>query len=182
MGLLQHTALGAHRITISPKLALRQLYDSGRVGEQPNQESAASWATLPGVRKSMQANRPRDTVGEASLRSALHRVGLRFRKHYRPLPFLRCEADVAFPKLRLAVFFDGCFWHGCPDHGTRPVAHGDWWGRKLDNNKVRDEQNAERLREAGWTVVRVWEHENEQEAVAKIKAAVSSLQSPTLNG
>jgi DNA mismatch endonuclease (patch repair protein) len=91
------------------------------------------------------------------------------------LPYLRCEADVVFPKIRLAVFLDGCFWHGCPEHATRPVAHGEWWGRKLDRNKVRDEQNGERLRQAGWTVLRIWVHESQQTAVARIKALVGEL-------
>src|ERR1700681_3533797 len=73
---------------------------------------SASWASSSGIRKSMQSNRGKDTALEVSFRSRLHRAGLRFRKHRHPLPDFRCEADVVFPRERLAIFIDGCFWHG----------------------------------------------------------------------
>lgn len=103
----------------------------------------------------MQSNRPKDTSLELAVRSALHREGLRFRKNARPLAELRCVADITFPALRLAVFVDGCFWHGCPQHATRPAINREWWAEKLDRNIERDRLNDDRLGSAGWTVVHV---------------------------
>lgn len=113
----------------------------------------------------MQGNRSRDTRPEAAVRSALHRRGLRFRKHSQPLPGLRCHADIVFRRARVAVFIDGCFWHGCPDHGRRPGTNAKYWNVKLQRNIDRDKRNDAALADAGWTVVRAWEHE-EPEAVA----------------
>lgn len=84
---------------------------------------AGSWASSAGVRKSTQWTRPKETALEVGLRSALHRAGFRFRKHVRPIPELRCLADVVFSRERLAMFIDGCFWHGCPVHATRPATN-----------------------------------------------------------
>lgn len=106
----------------------------------------------------MRGNRS-ESAKERALRSALHASGRRFRKNYAPLASLRCRVDVAFPKQRLAVFVDGCFWHRCPLHGSDPKANGNWWQAKLDGNVARDKRNDEILRQAGWTVLRVWEHE-----------------------
>src|SRR4051812_10584935 len=107
----------------------------------------------------MQGNRSRDTRPEVAVRSALHRRGLRFRKHTRPLPGLKCEADAVFPRERVAVFIDGCFWHGCPEHGKRPGEPGSYWHAKRERNAARDRRNDRALEAAGWLVVRVWEHE-----------------------
>lgn len=123
----------------------------------------------------MQSNRPRDTALEVAVRSALHRSGLRFRKHRRPVEGLRCEADVVFPTERLAVFFDGCFWHGCPLHATRPATNQEWWARKLDRNMQRDRDNTHLLQESGWTVLRLWEHEDLASAARKVSGALSEL-------
>jgi DNA mismatch endonuclease (patch repair protein) len=108
----------------------------------------------------MQLQASRDTEPERKLRSALHKRGLRFRVHVRPLPGVRREADVVFPKARVAVFVDGCFWHGCPDHASWPKANADWWREKIEANRRRDADTDERLREAGWTAVRMWTHED----------------------
>ncbi len=135
-------------------------------------ERGESWALDEGTRRSMVANRGRDTNPEVLLRSALHRAGLRYRKHRRPLASLRCEADVVFPSERVAVFLDGCFWHGCPDHGSSPAANGEWWRRKLQGNQDRDRRNDATLRAAGWQVVRVWEHEAPATAVERIRAVL----------
>jgi DNA mismatch endonuclease, patch repair protein len=123
----------------------------------------------------MQSNRSRDTALEVVIRSALHREGLRFRKHKRPVDDLRCEADVVFPSERLAVFIDGCFWHGCPVHATRPATNSGWWASKLDGNKERDRLNDHRLRAAGWTVVRIWEHESPNVAAQMVSHQVAQL-------
>jgi DNA mismatch endonuclease, patch repair protein len=108
----------------------------------------------------MQLQASRDTAPERKLRSALHKIGLRFRIHVRPLAGVRREADVVFPKARVAVFVDGCFWHGCPDHASWPKANADWWREKIEGNRRRDADTDERLRQAGWTVVRMWTHED----------------------
>lgn len=120
----------------------------------------------------MQSNRGKDTGPELRVRSALHCRGLRFRKHVRPLPDLRCTADVVFPRLRIAVFIDGCFWHGCPIHASRPVSNAEWWAAKLDGNRERDERNTAALAAAGWLCLRVWEHESVDEVCTAVLAAV----------
>lgn len=108
----------------------------------------------------MRANRRSGTRPEVAVRSALHRAGLRFRKDF-PVPVQggRVRPDVVFTRARLAVFIDGCFWHSCPVHGTRPRANADFWAAKLKGNNERDRRDTGRLEEAGWTVLRVWEHE-----------------------
>jgi len=119
----------------------------------------------------MQANRRADTRPELELRSALHARGLRFRKDY-PLsvPGRRSiRVDVVFTRARLAVFVDGCFWHGCPEHGLIPKANAGYWIPKLTRNRERDQQNNDALEAEGWTVVRVWEHEPVDEAATRIE-------------
>ena len=131
-----------------------------------------SWASSPGVRRSMQSNRPRDTKLELRVRSALHRSGLRFRKNVRPIPDIRCVADVVFPRERVAVFIDGCFWHSCPLHRTAPRSHGEWWRAKLEATMARDRANTHALEQAGWSVVRVWEHEPDDDIVTAVRERV----------
>ena len=107
----------------------------------------------------MQGNRKRDTRPELALRSELHRRGLRYRVDTRPLKSLRCRADIVFPRQKVAVFVDGCFWHGCPEHGTSPKTNAAYWSAKIARNVERDRLNEAELSAAGWVVVRVWEHE-----------------------
>lgn len=125
-------------------------------------------------RRRMERQRRRDTGPELALRKALWARGLRYRVDYRVLPGLRRRADVAFIGPRVAVFVDGCFWHRCPDHGTTPRANREWWVRKLEGNVERDRDTDARLRDAGWFVVRVWEHEDAAVAVARVERAVRS--------
>lgn len=106
----------------------------------------------------MRANRSRDTKPEIALRRELHRRGFRYRTNYRPLSSLRRTADVAFTKARLAVFIDGCFWHGCPDHYTAPIKNSEFWADKVSRNRERDAETNARLRLADWNVLRIWEH------------------------
>jgi DNA mismatch endonuclease, patch repair protein len=120
----------------------------------------------------MKAQRSRDTGVERALRSALHARGLRFRVDYR-LPESRRRADIAFPKLRIAVFCDGCFWHGCPHHATWPRENADWWRAKIEANRTRDADTDRRLDELGWASVRVWEHEQPGHAAERVAHAVS---------
>lgn len=113
----------------------------------------------PAVSRRMAATRSRDNPGERALRSELHRRGIRFRVHYRVLEGTRRTVDIAFPRAKVAVFRDGCFWHGCPIHGTQPRNNAAWWRAKIDGNRARDRDTDERLRKLGWRVVRVWEHD-----------------------
>jgi DNA mismatch endonuclease (patch repair protein) len=123
----------------------------------------------------MQANRSRDTQPELELRSALHRGGLRFFTHRRPYSDFRCRADVVFPRLRVAVFIDGCFWHRCPKHGTSPRANAKYWRPKLARNVARDRAVDTELAGAGWTVLRVWEHDVEGPGLARVAAKIQRL-------
>lgn len=107
----------------------------------------------------MLANRGKDTGPELAVRRLLHAQGLRYRVDFRLAPPLRARADVVFTRQRIAVFIDGCFWHGCPIHATSPKANSDYWGPKLARNIERDRETAVALAERGWTVLRFWEHE-----------------------
>lgn len=108
----------------------------------------------------MLGNRRSNTKPEVALRSALHAAGLRFRKDYRiDAGGVRVKPDIVFPRAKVAVFVDGCFWHCCPIHGTQPKRNSDYWTPKLARNVERDRENDAALGEAGWMVVRVWEHE-----------------------
>lgn len=121
----------------------------------------------------MQAQRSWDTKPELALRRELHRRGLRYFVHRRPLPGLRREADVVFPRAQVAVFLDSCYWHGCPDHASWPKAHADWWRAKIERTRARDRDTDERLREAGWVALRVWEHESPVDAAARVATVLA---------
>lgn len=100
-------------------------------------------------------------------------MGLRYRVHVPPLPSLRRKADIVFPRARVAVFIDGCFWHGCPEHGRRRHEVNEWyWPEKIARNQRRDADTNARLREAGWTVVRIWEHEPAHVAAERVAGVV----------
>jgi DNA mismatch endonuclease (patch repair protein) len=144
----------------------------------PSRSTSAngSWASSPETRRSMRSNRRTDTLPERTLRSALHRQGLRFRKDYRvELDDLRVRVDVVFPRRKLAVFIDGCFWHRCPQHRTDPRSNGDFWERKLSRNVERDREVDVALMKAGWTVVRCWEHEPTNAAAERVRNALETL-------
>lgn len=127
----------------------------------------------PGRSRNMSAIRRTDTKPEKALRSALHRAGLRFRKDLRiDLGRVKPRPDIVFTKARVAVFVDGCFWHCCPEHGRWPTRNVDYWGPKLQRNLARDEAYTAALVEAGWVVVRIWEHEPLNVAVGKVREAL----------
>lgn len=130
-----------------------------------------SWASSPEVRASMQGNRGRDTGPERQLRALLHSRGLRYKVSARPLPDLRRTADMVFTKARVAVFVDGCFWHGCPEHHRPATKNSQFWRSKIADNQRRDAETNEALANQGWTVVRCWEHDDPQ-AVADHVARV----------
>ncbi len=115
----------------------------------------------------------RDTPAELALRSALHGLGLRFRVDVPPLPGVRCRADLLFGRARVAVFVDGCFWHGCREHASWPKAHATWWRFKIRRNRERDRETDRRLAKAGWRVVRVWSHESPTRAAQRVLTALS---------
>ena len=114
----------------------------------------------------MQRVRQKNTSAESALRSELHALGLRYRIHVPVLTKPRRVADVAFGGLRVAVFVDGCFWHGCAPHATWPKANAEFWRTKILGNQERDRDTNERLRSEGWMVVRVWEHESSEQAAS----------------
>jgi DNA mismatch endonuclease (patch repair protein) len=122
----------------------------------------------------MSVTRRKDTKPELDLRRILHARGLRYRVTY-PVPGLpRRTIDVAFTRARVAIFIDGCFWHGCPDHATKPRANSEWWMRKLETNMARDTNTSRFLSEQGWTVLRFWEHEEPASVADRVQAAVLS--------
>ncbi|MEX1142786.1 MAG: very short patch repair endonuclease [Thermoleophilaceae bacterium] len=129
--------------------------------------------TSSDVSRRMRANRRSGTRPEVALRSALHALGLRFRKdHPIRLPDRVVRPDVVFTRQRLAVFVDGCFWHRCPTHGTAPRANSDYWGPKLARNVERDRKVDRSLTAAGWRVVRAWEHEDPAAVALTVDQAI----------
>ncbi|MFL6138684.1 MAG: very short patch repair endonuclease [Frankiaceae bacterium] len=126
-------------------------------------------ASSPAVRKRMQATRRRDTRPEIAVRSALHRRGLRFNVDACVEPLSRRRrVDVVFPRRKVALFVDGCFFHRCPVHGTEPAANSHYWGPKLDRNVARDRETDELLAAAGWRVLRFWEHEDPEDVAERV--------------
>jgi DNA mismatch endonuclease (patch repair protein) len=127
----------------------------------------------PAALRRMQSTRQHDTAAELTFRSALWRSGLRgYRVNRRPLKELRRTADLVFPRHKIAVFVDGCFWHGCPQHGTAAKAHAQWWRDKIAANRVRDVDTNRRLTDAGWTVIRVWGHSEPMQAAQAVRAVL----------
>ncbi|GAA4288817.1 very short patch repair endonuclease [Georgenia daeguensis] len=136
-----------------------------RVPPHPGASSAA-------VSRRMSVAARRDTGCELLLRRQLHAAGLRYRVNY-PVPGNRRRTiDIAFTRAKVAVFVDGCFWHGCPEHGTQPRANADWWSQKLAANQARDADTTALLEAAGWAVVRVWEHSEPGEAAQLVAERV----------
>jgi len=131
-------------------------------------------ASSSSARAVMIGNARADTRPERALRSHLHKRGLRFRINERPVAGMRCEADIVLRGPKVAVFVDGCFWHGCPDHNKKPRTNASYWAAKIARNVERDRANDERLRAAGWIVLRCWEHEPADIAAARVAAAVSA--------
>lgn len=121
----------------------------------------------------MLSNRGRDTKVELRVRSALHAAGLRYRLQVKVPGSTRRTIDVAFPKQRVAVFLDGCFWHGCPIHHTVSKTNAAFWADKVATNRERDRDTDRLLREAGWVSLRFWEHEEVDVVVATVSASVA---------
>lgn len=136
---------------------------------------ATSWATSSAARATMRGNVRRDTRPELEVRRLLHAAGMRYRVDYAPLASdRRRRADIVFTRSRVAVFIDGCFWHGCPEHFIAPKANADYWGPKIQRNRERDIDTNRHLEADGWQVLRFWEHEAPVVVADRIIAAVAA--------
>jgi len=124
-------------------------------------------ASSPAALARMRRQGRRDTKPELVIRRLLHARGMRYRVDVSPLPGMRRRADIVFTRARVAVFVDGCFWHGCPLHATKPKANAEWWADKLATNQARDVATDRQLRDAGWTVLRYWEHDGPASVAAE---------------
>lgn len=143
-----------------------------RRARRPASESV-SFASSAGVRSRMQVQRTRDTAPEVAVRQLLHAMGMRYRIDRAPLKGMRRRADIVFGPARVAVYIDGCFWHGCPEHGrTQTAANPEYWSAKMERNRARDADTDRRLAEAGWAVVRAWEHDDPAKVAADVCALV----------
>jgi DNA mismatch endonuclease, patch repair protein len=120
----------------------------------------------------MKATPRRDTPAELRIRRVLHARGLRYSVDVKPLPNSPRRADIVFRRALLAVFVDGCFWHGCPLHASWPKTNARFWREKINANRRRDEDTNLRLRDAGWLVIRAWEHEQPEKVAVRIVRAV----------
>lgn len=140
----------------------------------PGQRVPYPEPTSAAATKIGKANKRVGSKCEVALRSALHRMGLRFRKDLLlRVGGLRVHPDIVFTRARVAVFVDGCFWHGCPVHATKPKSNQGYWGPKLAANEARDRRVDAALAAEGWTVVRVWEHEDPAAAAARVREVVA---------
>ncbi|GAA2223289.1 very short patch repair endonuclease [Promicromonospora sukumoe] len=140
-------------------------------GMVPQHVGAHPGASSSSISRRMSTARRKDTAPEIALRRELHARGLRYRVAY-PIPGQRRRTiDIAFTRARVAVMVDGCFWHGCQVHGTKPRSNAGWWATKLAANSARDADTNRVLTEMGWRVVRIWEHETPA-AAADVVVAV----------
>ncbi|QIG49475.1 very short patch repair endonuclease [Nordella sp. HKS 07] len=118
--------------------------------------------------------RQKGTKAEIDLRKALHTKRLRYRLHVPLLTKPRRVADIVFSRTRVAIFVDGCFWHGCPEHASWPKSNADFWREKIETNRARDAETDRLLQSLGWRVVRVWAHENADDAAHRIAQIVEA--------
>ncbi|MFR9729487.1 very short patch repair endonuclease [Saccharopolyspora sp. MS10] len=135
--------------------------ERGGAADRPRVTGASPVPASEGRSRNMKANRRSDTKPEIALRSALHRLGYRYRKDFRLLldGGVRVKPDIVFTVRKVAIFVDGCFWHVCPEHGRQPASNEWYWTPKLAKNVERDRLVSAALERAGWRVVRIWEHE-----------------------
>ena len=136
-----------------------------------------SWASSDAARKTMQGNRGRDTRAELAVRRLVHAAGLSYRVNARPEPDLRRTADLLFTRVRVAVFIDGCYWHGCPEHFSVPATNLDYWSTKISQNQARDLETTALLAARGWPVRRFWEHEPPTTVAERIAELVQARRS-----
>lgn len=134
------------------------------------------WASSDATRKAMQGNRGRDTKAELAVRRLVHANGLRYRVNARPEPDLRRAADLLLTRARVAVFIDGCCWHGCPEHFSVPATNLKYWSTKIGRNQARDLETT-LLEARGWLVLRFWEHESPAAVTERIAESVRARRS-----
>ncbi|MFZ0190313.1 MAG: very short patch repair endonuclease [Streptosporangiaceae bacterium] len=134
----------------------------------PVDRTTQSWASSPRSRNVMRGNRSRDTRPELAVRSAVHRRGLRYRVSIRPVPEVRRTADLVFATARVAVFVDGCYWHGCPEHYVPSLSNQEYWTQKISGNRARDADTNAKLLARDWMPLRVWAHEDPDDAADRI--------------
>lgn len=111
----------------------------------------------------------RDTGPELAVRRILHSDGYRYRVNYPVVDLRRRTIDIAFPRAKVAIFIDGCFWHGCSEHRTIPSANRNWWEAKIAATRLRDAETADHLERSGWTCLRFWEHEDPHAVVSAVE-------------
>lgn len=128
----------------------------------------------PAVSRRFAATRGKDTQPELAIRRRLHRDGLRFRVHASPVQGLRRSGDIVFPRLRVVVLVDGCFFHGCPLHYVSPKTRTTFWEEKISLNRTRDVETTRRFEAEGWTVLRFWEHQDVDQVVDEIERVVAA--------
>ena len=133
--------------------------------------------STPEASRRMAKIRQKGTAAEVALRRELYRSGLRYRVDFVVVRKPRRVADIAFPRLRIAIFVDGCFWHGCPQHVTWPKKNAEFWRQKIEANRARDADTNSRLHEMGWTVLRFWEHESPVAAAETVTHLITALRS-----
>ncbi|WP_281504711.1 very short patch repair endonuclease [Williamsia sp. DF01-3] len=143
--------------------------------QPPGFASGRPRASSESVRSRMSRQRRKNTAPEVEVRRELHARGVRFRTDVKLERDLRTRADIAWRRLKLAIFIDGCFWHGCPEHATRPAANAEWWAVKLDGNIARDRRTDAILADRGWTVLRFWEHQAPADVADAIVAVLRGL-------
>ncbi|GHH72198.1 hypothetical protein GCM10018781_34650 [Kitasatospora indigofera] len=141
-----------------------------------------SWASSAAIRRNMQAIRSRDTKPEIRIRQLVHARGLRYRVAARPLADLRRTADLVFRPAKVAVFVDGCYWHGCPEHYVSPKTNQGYWSEKVTRNVARDRDTDTRLEAEGWAVLRFWEHESPDGCALQIASLVERRRGSTGTG
>lgn len=135
------------------------------VRERPGEALSAKMSTL--ARKG--------TKPELLLRRELHARGLRFRVQWKVPGNRRRTIDIAFTRAKLAVYVDGCFWHGCPEHHVRPRTNSEWWSWKVERNQARDLDTDRQLAQAGWAVLRIWEHERPGKSAERVEKRYREL-------
>lgn len=146
---------------------------------QSGKSSEPTSTPSPETRSRMQRQARAGTGPELALRRALHSRGLRYRVGMRPLAGLRRTGDVVFPRQKIVVFADGCFWHGCTEHRSTPKSNSEWWSRKIEANRRRDAETDRLFQQAGWFVFRVWEHDDAERAGDAIATAVRARLLPS---
>ena len=136
-------------------------------------EMGSSGGVPPTVSRRMKNQPTSGTAPELLLRSELHRLGLRFRVQVPVIPNSRRLVDIAFGPAKVAVFVDGCFWHGCFEHRPLPKTSRDFWRKKIQANRQRDTETNSILMSLGWAPVRVWEHEDMKAAARTVAELVA---------